>query len=101
MNSAQFSADGVRIVSARDDGSVRLWDMKSGECLRIWAFTGRNSNVEGWVVFDPPTNTVREVAENGWRWLAWRGYGSESGQERLPLETFGEVSWSALAPECV
>ena len=32
VNSAQFSPDGLKIVSASDDKSVRVWSAVTGEC---------------------------------------------------------------------
>lgn len=31
---AQFSPDGTRIVTASEDGTAKIWDARSGECLR-------------------------------------------------------------------
>jgi len=33
VNSVAFSPDGKTIVSGSDDGTLRLWDVQSGECL--------------------------------------------------------------------
>jgi len=39
-----FSPDGTRLLSTSNDGTMRLWDAASGECLRV--LTGH----EGWVL---------------------------------------------------
>jgi len=38
VNSAAFSSDGKRIVTAEDD-TVRIWDAESGKELKKWAWT--------------------------------------------------------------
>lgn len=36
VNWCEFSLDGAVAVTASDDGSVRLWDVSDGECLRTF-----------------------------------------------------------------
>ena len=43
VNSAVFSPDGNKIVSASSDGTIMIWDVKSGICIR--KLTGHGSNV--------------------------------------------------------
>ncbi len=33
--SAAFSPDGASVITASGDGSAKIWDATSGECLRI------------------------------------------------------------------
>jgi WD40 repeat protein len=35
VNSLVLSADGRRVVSASDDGTLRVWDVLSGQCLKV------------------------------------------------------------------
>ena len=34
VNSASYSPDGTKIVSASDDGTIKIWDANTGTCLR-------------------------------------------------------------------
>ena len=39
VNGAAFLTDGKRVVSASDDGTAKLWDAETGECLHTFAGT--------------------------------------------------------------
>ncbi|MCP4418577.1 MAG: hypothetical protein GY805_18310, partial [Chloroflexi bacterium] len=43
INDVAFSADGTLLTSASSDGTARLWDVNSGETLRV--FSGHNGPV--------------------------------------------------------
>ena len=46
--SVSFSLDGLQIASGSDDGTIKLWDVVTGECLATLL-----STPEGWVAFRP------------------------------------------------
>ena len=48
VRSVAFSPDGLALASGSDDGAVRMWDIRSGECLAVL-----RSLPEGWVAFTP------------------------------------------------
>ncbi len=48
--SVAFSSDGQRLASASGDGTVRVWNVASGECLRV--LSGQGDGVHC-VVFSP------------------------------------------------
>ena len=71
-------------MSSGGDGTVRVWDVQTGE--PVWT---------GWML---PEGNTASIGGNrflwgspeAWRWLGWRV--QEQGQTRLlPCETFGPV----------
>ncbi|MFN0130338.1 MAG: WD40 repeat domain-containing protein [Verrucomicrobiales bacterium] len=43
LNSVRYSSDGLRIVTASDDKTVRVWDAVTGQCLATLAGQGSNT----------------------------------------------------------
>ena len=33
-----------RLCTGGDDGTVRLWEVMSGKCVRVWNFNNNNNN---------------------------------------------------------
>jgi WD40 repeat protein len=60
-----FSADGGRLVSGGDDGSVRVWDATGGdELLVLHALDGgEHAALAG--------GRVTSCSAGAWRWLGW------------------------------
>jgi RNA polymerase sigma factor (sigma-70 family) len=61
-----FSADGKRLVSASNDGTVRLWDTTTGKPLRVWRGHEGKRPVRVWRYMDAGVKTL-DVSADGRR----------------------------------
>ena len=62
--SVRHSGDFGQLLSAGDDGQVRVWDVSSGECVRVWqagAVAGGAGSEDGAEVRAESVRVVREV----------------------------------------
>jgi WD40 repeat protein len=61
-----FSADGKRLVSASNDGSVRLWDATTGQPLRVWRGHEGKRPIRVWRFADAGVKTL-DISADGRR----------------------------------
>src|SRR5690606_7780674 len=83
VNALTFTPDGRRLFSGGDDGTVRVWDLKSQRELLVL------EDLAGWVedlVFDPEQRALLAINADGtravWRALPWelREYPGRPGE---------------------
>lgn len=97
MNSLCYSSDGSRIVTASDDGKVKVWDVTSGFCLCTFlehtsAVTSVQFAKRGQVLFSASLDgTVR-----AWDMIRFRNFRTFTSTERvqftsLAVDPSGEV----------
>lgn len=48
VNQLRFSADGARLASAADDGTVRAWDVRTGRQLGRWEARANSTGAPNW-----------------------------------------------------
>lgn len=74
VNSAEFSSDGTRVVTATDDGIARVWDAVTGSVI---AETERHGAPLLSAVFSPDLTRVATTSDDGkasvWEWDATTG----------------------------
>ncbi|KAG7191771.1 uncharacterized protein KQ657_002736 [Scheffersomyces spartinae] len=75
MNKCVYSPDGSRIVTASDDGKIKVWDVASGFCL--YTFSEHTSNVTD-LVFSKKGNVLFSCSLDGtvraWDLIRFRNF---------------------------
>ncbi|GME92995.1 unnamed protein product [Ambrosiozyma monospora] len=97
MNDIAYSPDGSRIVSASDDGKIKIWDIVSGFCLAT--FEEHTSSVTG-VVFAKKGQVMFSSSLDGtvraWDLIRFRNFRTFTSTERLQfsclaVDSSGEI----------
>lgn len=72
VRSVFYSLDGEKIVSSSYDGTVRVWDIEKGECIKTLtiAFVVKESTAATYAVFSPDGQKVAVATYNGYV-LVW------------------------------
>ena len=79
VQTASFSSDGSRVVTASEDGTARLWDVKTGaSLLALKGHTGRVQTAS----FSPDSSRVVTTSYDDTAWL----WGAKTGASLLTLK---------------
>ena len=81
VNSVHFCPDGLKIVSASDDKTLRVWDVRTGECQQTIHDLGKVMSAQ----FSPDGQTI--VSASGDSIRVWNAMTGESLQALEPTET--------------
>ncbi|WP_119068296.1 eIF2A-related protein [Aggregatilinea lenta] len=93
VNSVAWSPDGTMLASGSDDMSVRLWDVASGEEVRV--LRGHEDYVNA-VAFSPDGNTVASASYDG----VVKLWSAATGQEIKQMEADeADVTDLAFSPD--
>lgn len=91
----------LTLATGADDGTLRLWDVATGQCLRITALCrgdlGSDEGV-GVASWDPRNNRIIEVQGNAWRYLGWLRRVPGAMPERWPLNSARRQSTTTTYP---
>ena len=83
--SAEFSRDGKYIVSASNDGDMRLWDVKSESCIRKFKHSGRVH----YATFSPDGNRILSISDG-----KVRIWDVKTGNVKIEFDGFRSASFS-------
>jgi WD40 repeat protein/serine/threonine protein kinase/DNA-binding SARP family transcriptional activator len=91
-HSMQFTADGIRMLTAHRDGSIRLWDVASRDLLR--AYEGHSG-----LVWDAKLNSDETMIASAGFDGTIRLWDAESGEELLKLEDAQAFTSASFSPD--
>ena len=93
LESAVFSADGLRVVTASNDTIAKIWDSFTGECQHT--LSGHRAPV-GSAVFSADGTRVLTASDDA----TVRIWDSSTGECQTILSGHGEAVYSAMFSTC-
>ena len=75
VSAVAFSPDGKRIVSSSDNGTIKLWDARTGEALL--SFAGQGNSGSGTIAFSPNGTKIVSAGSDGIK--LWEAARSDAG----------------------
>jgi len=87
--SSSFSSDDRFVIGVGSDGTVRTWDVATGEPLPFYACHLPDGE---FAVLRTDGSGAVQVSRGGWRWRGWQVPDPETGEvRRYPAEMFGPL----------
>ena len=86
VSGCAWSPDNRSVVSAGDDGTVKIWDAVTGKCLVTLYQGSGEPGLEDWASIDEVNNRVLARGRDGWRHLAWQAPDADGRLTTYPLE---------------